>query len=152
MPPISPDDLATVQAGFLALQDSLCAALEAEDGAARFREDAWRRPGGGGGRTRVLAEGAVFEKAGVAFSHVQGERLPPSASAHRPELAGRAWEALGVSVVIHPRNPYVPTAHMNVRAFFVKPEHSLKSSAGVDAGWRDACATFSEQLLVWRRL
>jgi coproporphyrinogen III oxidase len=110
-------DVAAVKAYLLGLQDSICAALEAEDGAGRFERDDWQRPEGGGGRTRVLADGAVFEKAGVAFSHVQGTKLPPSATAHRPELAGKAWEALGVSLVIHPRNPHVPTAHANVRFF-----------------------------------
>ncbi len=113
-------DLPAVRTYLLALQDSICAALEAEDGAGRFREDAWERPEGGGGRTRVLSDGGVFEKAGVAFYHVQGGQLPPSATAHRPELAGKAWEALGVSVVVHPINPYVPTAHMNVRCFSAK--------------------------------
>jgi coproporphyrinogen III oxidase len=122
MQPISSNDLAGVKSYLLGLQDSICAALEAEDGGGRFREDAWQRAEGGGGRTRVLADGGVFEKAGVAFSHVQGSQLPPSASAHRPELAGKAWEALGVSVVVHPRNPYVPTAHMNVRLFCTKPK------------------------------
>src|SRR5580692_12170833 len=84
------------------LQASVCAALESEDGAARFREDAWERPEGGGGRTRILAEGAVFEKAGVAFSHVMGAALPPAASARRPDVAGKPWSATGVSLVLHP--------------------------------------------------
>ncbi len=110
-------DSAAVKTYLLALQDRICAALEAEDGGARFRTDEWTRPDGGGGRTRVLGEGAVFEKAGVAFSHVHGTKLPPSATAHRPELAGKPWEALGVSLVIHPRNPHVPTSHANVRFF-----------------------------------
>lgn len=110
-------DVSAVRAYLLSLQDSICAALATEDGAADFRTDEWIRPAGGGGRTRILTEGAVFEKAGVAFSHVTGTTLPPSATAHRPELVGRAWEALGVSLVIHPRNPYVPTSHANVRFF-----------------------------------
>jgi coproporphyrinogen III oxidase len=110
--------VAAVRTYFLALQDAVCAALEAEDGTARFRTDEWTRAEqGGGGRTRVTSDGAVFEKAGVAFSHVRGTTLPPSATAHRPELAGKPWEALGVSLVIHPRNPYVPTSHANVRFF-----------------------------------
>jgi coproporphyrinogen III oxidase len=116
------DQAVAVERFLLDLQDRTCAALETADGAARFAEDAWRRPEGGGGRTRVLKNGAVFEQGGVNFSHVQGERLPPSASAHRPELAGRAWVALGVSLVIHPRNPYLPTAHMNVRYFEARAE------------------------------
>lgn len=122
-------DIDAIKHYLLELQDRICAGLEAEDGAARFREDVWQRaevgqpaeagqPGpGGGGRTRILADGAVFEKGGVAFSHVHGTRLPPSATAHRPGLAGQPWQALGVSLVIHPRNPYVPTSHANVRFF-----------------------------------
>jgi coproporphyrinogen III oxidase len=101
----------------LNLQAGLCRALEAEDGARAFLTDRWDRPEGGGGISRVLAGGNVFEKAGVNFSHVTGDRLPPSATAARPELANRRFEALGVSVVIHPLNPYVPTSHLNVRCF-----------------------------------
>ena len=110
-------DIAAVKTYLLALQDQICTALEAEDGSARFQEDNWTRAEGGGGRTRILTEGAIFEKAGVSFSHVTGTKLPPSATAHRPELAGKNWEALGVSLVIHPRNPHVPTSHANVRFF-----------------------------------
>jgi len=99
------------------LQDRLCRALEVADGGARFVEDAWQRAEGGGGRTRVLKNGAVFEQAGVNFSEVSGTRLPPAATAHRPELAGCPWTAFGVSLVVHPRNPHVPTTHMNVRYF-----------------------------------
>lgn len=110
-------DLSAVRSYLLSLQDTICAALAAEDGQAGFQEETWTRAEGGGGRSRVLAGGAVFEKAGVGFSHVTGAQLPPSATAHRPELAGRPWEALGVSLVIHPLNPYVPTSHMNVRFF-----------------------------------
>ncbi len=99
------------------LQDRICAELARTDGGPQFREDAWQRPQGGGGRTRILAEGTVFEQAGVGFSHVHGEQLPPSASARRPELAGRSFQVMGVSLVIHPRNPYVPTSHCNVRFF-----------------------------------
>ena len=106
-----------VKTYLLQLQDSICEALAAEDGAANFITDEWQRPEGGGGRSRVLAEGAVLEKAGVNFSHVHGADLPPAASASRPELAGRSYEALGVSLVIHPLNPYVPTSHANVRLF-----------------------------------
>jgi len=103
---------------FLAdLQDRICRRLEAADGRGRFVEDAWRRAEGGGGRSRVMKRGAVFEQAGVNFSEVSGATLPPSASAQRPAIAGRAWTALGVSLVVHPENPYVPTTHMNVRYF-----------------------------------
>jgi coproporphyrinogen III oxidase len=116
-----PDPL-SVRAYFLDLQDRLCVSLEAEDGGARFEEDLWERPEGGGGRSRVLSEGAVLEKAGVGFSHVFGLGLPASATAHRPELAGRSFQALGVSLVFHPRNPYAPTTHMNVRFFIAEKE------------------------------
>ena len=101
----------------LGLQDQICDAIVSEDGAQDFREESWAREEGGGGRSRVMADGAVFEKAGVGFSHVMGDTLPPSATASRPELAGRAWQAMGVSLVIHPENPYVPTSHANVRFF-----------------------------------
>lgn len=104
------------------VQDRICAALEAADGTATFQEDAWTRPGGGGGRTRVLREGGVFEQAGVNFSRVYGSPLPPSATAHRPDLAGGSFVATGVSLVIHPRNPYVPTTHANVRYFEASKE------------------------------
>lgn len=106
-----------VKTYLLELQDSICDQLQALEGKARFSEDAWERAEGGGGRTRVIAEGALFEKGGVNFSHVFGDRLPPSATAARPELAGRTFEAMGVSLVIHPQNPYVPTSHANVRFF-----------------------------------
>jgi coproporphyrinogen III oxidase len=104
----------------LGLQDTICTAFEQADGKAVFREDNWEREQGGGGRSRVMEEGAVFEKAGINFSHVFGDRLPPSATAARPELAGRSFQAMGVSLVIHPRNPYVPTSHANVRFFIAE--------------------------------
>ena len=111
-----------VKSYLLQLQDTICDALAAEDGAATFITDEWQRPEGGGGRSRVLADGAVFEKAGVNFSHVRGANLPPSASASRPELAGRSYQAMGVSLVIHPCNPYVPTSHANVRMFVAEKD------------------------------
>jgi coproporphyrinogen III oxidase len=111
-----------VKTYLLQLQDNICGELAAEDGGKGFITDEWQRPEGGGGRSRVLAEGEVFEKAGVNFSHVMGASLPPSASASRPELAGRSYQALGVSLVIHPRNPYVPTSHANVRLFVAEKE------------------------------
>jgi coproporphyrinogen III oxidase len=98
------------------LQEKIVVRLERIDGGA-FRGDAWERADGGGGDSRVLEDGQVFERAGVNFSHVFGVGLPPSASASRPELAGRSFQAAGVSLVLHPRNPYVPTVHMNVRFF-----------------------------------
>jgi coproporphyrinogen III oxidase len=106
----------------LALQDSICGALEDEDGEATFQEDNWQREEGGGGRTRVLTDGKVFEQAGINFSQVHGASLPASATAHRPELAGRSFHAMGVSLVIHPHNPYVPTSHANVRFFIAEKE------------------------------
>ncbi len=121
-------DIAAVKTYLLALQDDICAQLAAEDGGVTFAEDAWDRPGGGGGRTRVISNGAVFEQGGVNFSHVFGDKLPPSATAQRPELAGRSFQALGVSLVIHPNNPLVPTSHANVRFF-------IAEKAGEDPVW-----------------
>ncbi|HSN16943.1 MAG TPA: oxygen-dependent coproporphyrinogen oxidase [Gammaproteobacteria bacterium] len=115
-------DIPAVEAYLRSLQDDITSTLERLDGKGRFRRDAWPRPEGGGGESRVLRHGALFEQAGVNFSDVQGKQLPPSATAHRPELAGRAWRALGVSLVLHPWNPYVPTAHMNVRCFSATKE------------------------------
>lgn len=110
-------DVNRVKSYLLALQDNICEQLEREDGGARFVQDEWQRPEGGGGRSRVITEGAVFEKGGVNFSHVFGKGLPPSATHARPELAGRSFQAMGVSLVMHPHNPYVPTSHANVRLF-----------------------------------
>jgi len=115
-------DKSAVKAYLLALQDSICQQLEAEDGGASFVEESWVREEGGGGRSRVLTNGAVIEKGGVNFSHVFGEKMPASATAHRPELAGRSFEAMGVSLVIHPTNPFVPTSHANVRFFIAEKE------------------------------
>lgn len=106
----------------LALQDDICNQLAQEDGGATFTEENWIREEGGGGRTRVMANGKVIEKGGVNFSHVFGSTLPPSATANRPELAGRSFQAMGVSLVIHPHNPYVPTSHANVRFFVAEKE------------------------------
>ncbi|HKJ17892.1 MAG TPA: oxygen-dependent coproporphyrinogen oxidase [Xanthomonadales bacterium] len=113
-----------VKSYLLGLQDHICGALEECDGQARFEEDDWSREDdevvhlGGGGRTRVMADGVVFEQAGVNFSHVTGDRLPEAATKARPELTGRAFEAMGVSLVIHPENPRVPTSHANIRFLF----------------------------------
>lgn len=115
-----------VKSFLLSLQDSICQQLEQVDGQASFVEEAWHRePGeklGGGGRTRVIKDGGVFEQGGVNFSHVTGKQMPASATAHRPELAGRHFEAMGVSLVVHPHNPYVPTSHANVRFFIAEKE------------------------------
>jgi coproporphyrinogen III oxidase len=104
------------------LQDNICSALEVADGSGHFIEDNWARAEGGGGRTRVLTNGSVIEQGGVNFSEVSGDKLPPSASAHRPELTGRSWRACGVSLVIHPKNPHIPTSHANVRFFIAEKE------------------------------
>lgn len=157
-------DVSGVKAYLLALQDQICAALEQADGTGRFVEDAWQRDGGGGGRTRVLREGTVIEQGGVNFSHVFGDAMPASATAHRPELAGRRFEAMGVSLVIHPRNPHVPTSHANVRFFIAEKEGEAPIwwfGGGFDLTpfypveedchhWhqvaRDLCAPFGEQV------
>ncbi len=125
---MSTPSVEAVKEYLVALQDRITAALEREDGTGRFRQDSWERPEGGGGQTRILTGGSVFEQAGVNFSHVLGEHLPPSATAQRPELAGRSFEALGVSLVIHPHNPYVPTCHCNVRFL-------IASKADVESVW-----------------
>ncbi|WP_428819658.1 oxygen-dependent coproporphyrinogen oxidase [Microbulbifer sp. MCCC 1A16149] len=147
----------------LNLQDRICAELAAIDGT-EFFEDAWEREGGGGGRTRVLENGNVIEKGGVNFSHVFGDKLPPSATAARPELAGRSFEAMGVSLVIHPKNPYAPTSHANVRLFVAQKEgaepvwwfgggYDLTPYYGFEEDvvhWhqtaKDACAPFGEDI------
>ncbi len=148
----------------LDLQDRICQELEAEDQGGCFREENWQRPEGGGGRTRILADGAVIEKGGVNFSHVFGVNMPPSATAHRPELAGRSFQAMGVSLVMHPHNPYVPTSHANVRFFIAEKEgeepvwwfgggFDLTPYYGFEEdviAWhraaRDACAPFGEEI------
>ncbi|WP_113721053.1 oxygen-dependent coproporphyrinogen oxidase [Aeromonas salmonicida] len=119
---MSKPDVAQVKAFLLQLQDEICRSLEQADGVGRFVEDAWAREGGGGGRTRVMRYGDMIEQGGVNFSHVYGDAMPASATAHRPELAGRKFEAMGVSLVIHPHNPYVPTSHANVRFFIAEKE------------------------------
>ncbi len=144
------------------LQNRICSELEQLDGRAKFARDAWQRPGGGGGESRVLSDGKVFEQAGVGFSHVFGDKMPPSATKNRPELAGASFEAVGVSLVIHPRNPYVPTTHANFRFFTAGQEHPVWwFGGGFDltpyypfpedvVHWhtvaRDACEPFGEDL------
>jgi coproporphyrinogen III oxidase len=116
-------DLEPVEQYLRGLQDSICSAMEGEETVSRFIEDAWNyEDGKGGGRTRVLSSGNVIEQGGVNFSHVIGLNLPPSATAHRPDLAGRSFHAVGLSLVIHPRNPYVPTSHANVRFLIAERE------------------------------
>ncbi|MCG8613162.1 MAG: oxygen-dependent coproporphyrinogen oxidase [Pseudomonadales bacterium] len=125
-------DIETVKTYLLDVQDRICEGLADADGRAQFAEEQWQRPEGerltGGGRTRVMTNGRVFEKGGVNFSHVAGPSLPVSATAHRPELAGRSYQALGVSLVMHPENPFVPTSHANIRFF-------IAEKAGEDPIW-----------------
>ena len=124
---MSEPDKTAVKAYLLGLQDRICSTLEELDGGGSFVEDAWTKDGktglGGGGRSRVLTEGGLIEKGGVNLSHVTGVNLPPSATAHRPEIAGRGFEAMGLSLVIHPHNPYVPTTHANVRFFIAEKDN-----------------------------
>jgi len=115
-------DIETVKAFLLELQENICAELAQADGKSDFITDAWDRDGGGSGITRVISNGAVIEKGGVNFSHVFGESMPASATAARPELAERAFQAMGVSLVIHPDNPFVPTSHANFRLFVAEKE------------------------------
>ncbi|MFA6303345.1 MAG: oxygen-dependent coproporphyrinogen oxidase [Legionella sp.] len=113
-----------VRTYLLQLQNTICQRLESLDTKAKFKEDSWQRPAGGGGISRIMTNGLHFEKAGVNFSHVSGEELPPAATAQRTELAGRKFSALGVSLVIHPQNPFVPTTHANVRFFIAEKENA----------------------------
>ena len=154
----------SVKAYLLNLQDRICEGLAEEDGGATFTVEEWDREEGGGGRSRVLADGEVIEKGGVNFSHVMGEGLPPSATAARPELAGRSYQAMGVSLVIHPRNPYAPTSHANVRLFIAEKKgeepvwwfgggYDLTPYYGFDEDcvhWHqtaaDACAPFGDDV------
>ena len=157
-------DIALVRDYLMGLQDRICTALQAFEPETSFLEDTWAREKGGGGRSRVLEDGTVFEKAGINFSHVYGGELPASATAHRPELAGRRFEAMGVSLVIHPHNPYAPTSHANVRFFIAEkdgadpvwwfgggfdltPYYGFEEDA---AHWhqtaRDACSPYGEDL------
>ncbi|NRD71828.1 oxygen-dependent coproporphyrinogen oxidase [Shewanella sp. VB17] len=125
---MSVPNTSAVKAFLLDLQQRICMGLEELDGEAQFKADSWEREEGGGGTSRVLTQGKVFEQAGVNFSHVTGASMPASATAHRPELAGRSFEAMGVSLVIHPNNPYIPTTHANVRFF-------IASKEGADPVW-----------------
>lgn len=113
-----------VKAYLLGLQESICASLAAEDGKAGFHEDVWEHSHGGGGKTRIIENGRIFEKGAVNFSHICGAQLPPSATARNPDLAGGQFQALGVSVVLHPLNPHIPTVHMNVRFFIAEKSHT----------------------------
>jgi coproporphyrinogen III oxidase len=125
-------DISGARSYLVELQARIVARLEAIDGAS-FARDAWEREGGGG-LTCIIEDGRLFERGGVNFSHVRGERLPPSASAGRPQLAGRAFEVMGVSLVLHPRNPYVPTVHMNVRLFVAHARPGRGDGEAADSG------------------
>ena len=151
------------------LQDQICDALEKAEGGTKFVEDSWQRPEGGGGRSRVIENGNVFEKGGVNFSHVFGAALPKTASAKRPELAGRSFQAMGVSLVLHPHNPFVPTSHANVRFFVAEKEgedpvwwfgggYDLTPYYGFDEdciAWhktaQDCCAPFGDDVYPWMK-
>ena len=157
-------DAQAVRDFLTSFHDKLCSQLEALDGTALFKDDHWERAEGGGGNTRTMTGGSLFEKAGVAFSHIRGSKLPPSASANRPELSGRSYEAMGVSLVLHPDNPHVPTTHANVRFFHAEKEGEPPVwwfGGGFDltpyyahkedcVHWhktaRDACTPFGEEL------
>jgi coproporphyrinogen III oxidase len=130
----SPPTFDAVKAFFTGLQDRIVAGLEALDGG-KFVRDEWLRPQGGGGRSCVMEGGKVFERAGVLFSHVQGNNLPASAAAAHPEIAGRAWQAMGVSLVLHPQNPHVPTVHLNVRFFLAAGEENAEGQKSRDVWW-----------------
>ena len=143
-------NITDVKTYLLDLQSRIVAKLEALDGKT-FLRDEWRRPEGGGGISRILECGHLFERAGVLFSHVMGANLPPSAAANRPDIAGRAWEAMGVSLVLHPQNPYVPTVHMNVRFFIARAKLPNEQDAcwfggGMDLtpyyGFKEDCIHF----------
>jgi coproporphyrinogen III oxidase len=136
----------------LGLQNTLCKGLESYEPTARFRQDAWERQEGGGGLSCVLQDGVVFESAGVNFSHVRGQSMPASATAHRPELAGRQFEAMGISSVIHPVNPYVPTTHMNVRFFNATKEG--EAPIGWFGGGFDLTPyyPFEEDVIEWHKV
>lgn len=155
-------DIEAIRCYLHQLQEELVRALRGMDPKIRFREDRWERAGGGGGSTQVLEKGEVWEKAGVNFSEVFGTALPPSATANRPQLAGKPFRALGVSVVIHPLNPYVPTTHLNVRFFTTEEEAPawwfgggfdltpyypfVEDAVSWHAAARDACAPFGTNL------
>ena len=151
-PSDSPSDRAAVRAFLLDLQDRLTKSLEAEDGGA-FVEEKWERPQGGGGRTRVLEDGEAIERAGVNFSHVLGNQLPASASARRPHLAGGGFEAIGISAIVHPRNPYAPTSHMNLRFFVALPAGGEREPTWWFGGGFDMTPYygFEEDAVHWHR-
>ena len=150
MPNLESADASAVKRYLVELQDRITAAVEKTD-SVKFRRDSWARPEGGGGESRVLTDGAVFERAGVSVSHVFGEKMPPSASSLRPEIAGAPFEAIGLSLVFHPRNPHAPTTHCNVRFFVARPV------AGPEVWWFGGgfdltpYYAYDEDVLHWHR-
>jgi coproporphyrinogen III oxidase len=150
MPTSDSADASAVLSYLNELQDRITAAVERLD-SVKFRRDAWKRPEGGGGESRILSDGAVFERGGVSVSHVFGEKMPPSASNQRPEIAGAPFEAMGLSLVFHPRNPYVPTTHCNVRFLVARPAN------GAEVWWFGGgfdltpCYPYDEDVLHWHR-
>ncbi len=144
-------DITAVIAYLRKLHDQISDGIEQLDGN-QFRRDAWQRPEGGGGESRVLSNGAIFEQAGINFSHVVGKQLPPSATAARPELAGASWTATGISLVFHPRNPYIPTTHANVR-FFLAEKPGMKSVWWFGGGFDlTPYYIYEEDILDWHRI
>jgi coproporphyrinogen III oxidase len=144
-------DPAAVRAWLLELQDELTQALEQCDGSGRFRRDAWQRPGGGGGESRVLRDGALIEQGGINFSQVHGPSLPAAATQVRPALAGAAFEAMGVSLVLHPHSPFVPATHLNLRFFVAEPASAAPVwwfGGGFDL---TPCYPWHEDVLLWHR-
>jgi coproporphyrinogen III oxidase len=148
----SPPNSTAVIAYLRDLQNRICTAIEAADGQATFQRDAWQRPGGGGGESRVLKDGAIFEQAGIGFSHVMGDKLPPAATAQRPDMVGATWEATGVSLVFHPRNPYLPTTHANVR-FFIASKPGMPPAWWFGGGFDlTPFYPFDQDVLHWHRI
>ena len=144
-------DITAVIAYLRKLHDQISDGIEQLDGN-QFRRDSWQRPEGGGGESRVLSNGAIFEQAGINFSHVVGKQLPPSATAARPELAGASWTATGISLVFHPRNPYIPTTHANVR-FFLAEKPGMKPVWWFGGGFDlTPYYIYEEDILDWHRI
>ncbi|MGB0636528.1 MAG: oxygen-dependent coproporphyrinogen oxidase [Gammaproteobacteria bacterium] len=157
-------NISSIEQWLTSFQDSVCDSLEGRDGSAKFIEDKWERTGFGFGRTKIMSQGAVFEQAGVNFSSVKGEALPPAATAKRPELVGRSFRAMGVSIVVHPNNPYVPTTHANLRfiradkdgeepvwwfggGFDLTPYYGFEEDAIFwHTAARDACSKYGEDI------
>jgi coproporphyrinogen III oxidase len=145
-------DVAEVRAHLLELQDRICAALEAEDATARFREQRFETAGGGLARPRALEGGPVIEKSAVHFSHTRGTQLPAAATERRPELAGRGYEAVSISLIVHPRNPFVPTSHMNLRFFQVPSGPSEAASWWFGGGFDlTPCYGYEQDCVLWHQ-